>query len=305
MLSFLPPLLRGTITIFLLSLNTVLLVPLLIIVALVRIAIPYKPWHQICTRWAIRIAEAWMKLNSGWMWLTQKLDWDVEGVENLCMDHWYLVTSNHQSWADIFILQHLLNRKIPMLKFFLKQQLIFVPVIGLAWWALDFPFMKRYSKQYLAKHPEKRGQDLESTRRACEKFKYTPVTIFNFLEGTRFTPEKHQLQNSPYRHLLKPKAGGIAYVIGAMGDSIHSLLNITITYPKHWQPTFWEFMSGQVKRVIVRVDQQTIPEQFLNKNYMEDEQFRQEFQQWVSDLWAEKDQLLDELNQTSEGSSPP
>ncbi len=303
MLSFLPPAARGTIAALLLMLNTMLLAPLLISITLLRIVIPLPGWQRGCTSTAIAAAELWITFNSGWMKLTQTMQWDVDGVEHLDKQHWYLVTSNHQSYADIIILQHLLNRKIPMLKFFLKQQLIWIPVIGLCWWALDFPFMKRYSKEYLDKHPSKRGEDFESTRRACEKFKHTPVTVFNFLEGTRFTPAKQQLQQSPYQWLLKPKAGGIAFVVGAMGDSLNSLLDITIAYPNHQQPSFWDFLCGRVDKLQVRVQQRDIPAHFLNRNYNEDQAFRQDFQQWISQLWQEKDELLEQLHQAN-GNAP-
>ncbi len=303
MLSFLPPPLRGAIATSLLFVNTILLVPVLLVVALLRLIIPLHTWRRWCTAVAIGIAELWISINSGWMMLTQKMNWDVQGVEHLDKHHWYLVTSNHQSYADILILQHLFNRKIPMLKFFLKQQLIWVPVIGLAWWALDFPFMKRYSKEYLEKHPEKRGEDYESTRRACEKFKYTPVTVFNFLEGTRFTPAKHDKQQSPYKWLLKPKAGGIGFVLGAMGDTLTCVLDVTIAYPGHRQPSFWEFFCGRVDKIKIRVQQREIPPDFLNRNYSEDEEFRLEFQQWISDLWQEKDALLEQLHSSDNNSN--
>lgn len=295
MLSFLPPIFLGIIAITILVTNTLVLGPLLIIVSLLRFVLPIQTVQIQGTRLAIAIAELWISINSGWMKLTQKMQWDVSGIETLDKQHWYLVTSNHQSWSDIVILQHLLNRKIPMLKFFLKQELIWVPVIGLCWWALDFPFMKRYSRDYLEKHPEKKGEDFKSTQKACEKFKHTPVTIFNFLEGTRFTDEKHQYQKSPYRHLLKPKAGGIGFVIGAMGDNLNCLLDITIVYPNLSRPTFWEFMSGQVNHVTVRVEKKQIPAHFHGSNYFEDESFKKELQSWVSELWHEKDQLLENL----------
>ena len=299
MLSFLPPLLRGIIASLILIINTLVLAPLLICVSLLRFVLPIKTVQIRCTIIAIGIAELWISVNSGWMWLTQKMQWDVQGIETLDKQHWYLGTSNHQSWSDIVILQHLLNRKIPMLKFFLKQQLIWVPVIGLCWWALDFPFMKRYTREYLEKHPEKHGEDFKSTQKACEKFKHTPVTVFNFLEGTRFTDEKHQRQQSPYRHLLKPKAGGIGFVIGAMGDSLNSLLDITIVYPNLSRPSFWQFISGQVDHVIVRVEKKAIPSHFHGKNYFDDEPFKEELQNWVSNLWHEKDQQLEQLKNLS------
>ncbi|GAA5314957.1 MAG: acyltransferase [Candidatus Pelagadaptatus aseana] len=299
MFSFLPAPLRALLAFTILLANILFHAPFLFLVTLLRILLPVFAWQTFCTKVAIAIAENWMSVNSFWMWLTQPLQWDVEGVEKLDKKHWYFVTSNHQSWADIFILQHLLNRRIPMLKFFLKQELIWVPIMGLCWWALDFPFMKRYTKEYLAKHPEMRGKDFESTRKSCEKFQYTPVAVFNFLEGTRFTPAKHQQQDSPYRHLLKPKAGGMGFVLGAMGDSMDSLVDITIHYPDNQQPGFMDFLSGKVNNVIVRVEQKDIPAEFLGKNYSEDEEFRKSFQLWVSELWQDKDDTMERLHELS------
>ena len=142
----------------------------------------------------------------------------------------YLITSNHQTWADIVIVQRILNGKTPQIKFFLKKELIWVPILGLCWWALDFPFMKRYSREYLEKYPEKKGEDLKTTRKACEKFQGLPVCVYNYVEGTRFTEEKHKRQQSPFKYLLKPKAGGIGFVLGAMGNNLQHFLNITLSY---------------------------------------------------------------------------
>jgi hypothetical protein len=49
----------------------------------------------------------------------------------------------------------------------------------------------------------------------------------NFVEGTRFTPAKHAAQQSPYKHLLKPKAGGLALALHVLGDRFDSLLDVT------------------------------------------------------------------------------
>ena len=113
-----------------------------------------------------------------------------------------------------------LTAAVPFLKFFLKKELIWVPILGIAWWALDFPFMKRYSAAVLKKRPHLRGKDIEITRQACKKFKSLPVSIMNFVEGTRFTREKHDKQKSPFTHLLKPKAGGIGFVLSTMGEQL-------------------------------------------------------------------------------------
>lgn len=295
MLFFLPAPVRGVISLLLLILNTLFWFSLLLPCSLLKALLPIPAWQRFLTRVMIRIAESWMAFNSGWMRLAGRTEWDVQGREHLDHDGWYLVTSNHQSWVDILALQHNLNRRMPMLKFFLKQELIWVPVIGICWWALDFPFMKRYSKAYLAKHPEKAGQDRLATQRACEKFKTTPVAVFNFLEGTRLTPEKHAQQQSPYRYLLRPKAGGIAFVLDAMGEQLRSLVDITIHYPDG-APTFWDLLSGRIRKVVMRCQTRTIPAEFLGQDYDNDPAFRARFQAWVSSLWEEKDALLAELH---------
>ena len=241
------------------------------------------------------IAESWIATNSFWMDLVRPIRWDVQGLEQLDMQHSYLVTSNHQSWADILVLQYQFNRRMPFLKFFLKQELIWVPVIGLCWWALEFPFMKRFSKEYLARHPEKRGQDLLTTRRACQRYRSNPVSVFNFLEGTRFTPAKHAQQQSPFRHLLKPRAGGIAFVIDAMGEQLSALVDVTIHYPDG-RPSFWDLLAGNIHRVVLRIDARPIPEPFLGHDYEQDDDYRLAFQQWVNRLWQDKDALLQQLH---------
>jgi 1-acyl-sn-glycerol-3-phosphate acyltransferase len=223
-----------------------------------------------------------------------RTEWDTQGIDELAYRGWYLVNANHQSWVDILVLQHLLNRRIPLLKFFLKQQLIWVPVIGPAWWALDFPFMRRHSTAYLHKHPEKRHQDLETTRRACRKFGLVPTSVMNFAEGTRFTAAKHRAQRSPYRHLLKPKAGALALAVDVLGDRFDELLDVTIVYPAGI-PTFWDLLCGRVPRVIVRVQRRPIPPGLRHGSYVDDPAYRHAFQLWLKTLWDDKDARIDAL----------
>jgi len=294
MLSFLPPAVRGVIALTLLVINTLFWCLLLFALALVKLALPARAVRVRMDPWLNTVATAWIACNSAWMRLTQRTAWDVQGVDELRYAGWYLVNSNHQTWADIFVLQHVLNRRIPMLKFFLKQQLIYVPVIGLAWWALDFPFMKRHSAAQLERHPELRQQDRLTTMRACEKFALVPTCVMNFAEGTRFTRAKHQAQGSPYRHLLKPKAGALALALNAMGEKFHSLLDVTIVYPGG-APDFWQFLCGDTPRIVVRVHQRPIPPEFCAGDYAEDPAFRERFQAWLSALWQEKDAQIDAL----------
>ena len=290
----LPAPLRGLTAASLLALNTLFWVPILLLFALLKLLVPGKSMRLWVDPVLLRIAEAWIAGNSGWMRLTQATVWDVQGLEGLSPRSWYLVNANHQSWVDILVLQHLLNRRIPLLKFFLKQPLIWVPVMGLAWWALDFPFMRRHSEAYLQKHPEMRGRDHETTRRACEKFALIPTSVMNFLEGTRFTAAKQARQQSPYRHLLKPKTGGVAVALNAMGEKFEAVLDVTIVYPDG-VPDFWQFLSGRVRRVVVRVQTLPIPSQLLGGDYAGDAAMRQAYQQWVHELWLAKDARISTL----------
>jgi len=167
-------------------------------------------------------------------------------------------------------------------------------MVGLAWWFLDYPFMKRYARKTIEKHPELRGEDLATTRKACESFRHTPVSILNFLEGSRFTTAKHASQESPYRNLLLPKAGGLAFVLDAMGDSLHSLLDVTIVYPDG-TPTLWDFLAGRLDRVVVHVEERTIPQDMLGGDYLGDAAFRERLQEWVRNLWQQKDERITAL----------
>lgn len=294
MYHFLPAPLRGLISILLLALNTLIWCWPLFMLALIKLLLPIQRLQKPLRNAMVWIAEQWIACNR--LWINNANQWQLHayGTEAVDLQHSYLVTSNHASWVDIFMLQQGFNRRMPFFRFFLKQELIWVPLIGLCWWALEFPFMKRYSAAYLAKHPENKGQDLATTRRACARFKDQSVAIVNFLEGSRFTEVKHHAQHSPYRHLLKPKAGGVAFVIDAMGEQLHALVDVTLYYPGN-TPSFLDMLCGRLKHVEMHVQLRAIPREFIGRDYAQDEAYRLEFQQWVNTLWQEKDALLTQL----------
>jgi len=297
MLHFLPAPINGAIASTLMLLNILFWVPILLLVATVKLLLPFKRVRLVIDPLLLKIAEAWIAGNSGWMRLTQPLQWEVSGLQDLSKRQWYLVICNHQSWVDILVLQHVLNRRIPLLKFFLKKQLIWVPIMGLAWWALEFPFMRRHSEAFLQKHPEERGKDAATTRAACEKYALVPTSVMNFVEGTRFTHAKHQRQQSPYRHLLKPKAGGISLALDAMGEKFGAVLDITIAYPDG-APNFWQFLQGRVPRVIVQARTLAVPRLAASPAEDASQALRELCQGWVNQLWTDKDALLDRLLDT-------
>lgn len=251
---------------------------------------PNQRWRALCTRMVEKIASIWTSANNTYLKF-MPIKWEVTSPDQLKPKDWYLVVANHQSWLDIVILQRMLNRKIPVLKFFIKDQLKWIPFLGFAWWVMGCPFMKRYSKSYLAKKPHKKGKDIASTRKAINKFKQYPAALMNFVEGTRFTYNKHSQQNSPYQHLLKPKAGGISYIISAMEQQIHSLLDVTIIYPdkKH---SLWDFLCRRIETVKVHIRQIPVPKQFQTSQLASDQSIQSEFRDWLNQRWAEKDQLI-------------
>lgn len=290
MLDFLPSPLKGGLSFIGYVINTISLTIPLILLSLIKFILPFKPVIVFLDRVLIGIATLWISINGMNSKIFNKIEWQVTGLDKLQKKDWYLVISNHQSWVDILVLQDVFNRKIPMLKFFLKKELIWVPFLGLAWWALDFPFMKRYSKKFLAANPHLAGKDLESTKKACEKFKHTPVSVMNFVEGTRFTPQKHAAQGSQFNQLLTPKAGGIAFVLGSMGEYLHQIVNVTIAYPGR-VPTFWDFISGKARKVIVDID--VFPVESIHiGDYFGNDAFKKEFCDWLNRLWQEKDEKL-------------
>ncbi|MBX3621169.1 MAG: acyltransferase [Rhizobacter sp.] len=288
MLSRLPAGLRGIFTGFVLGLNTLVIATSLIAPSLLKLLLPFEAVRRACDHALNALASTWVGVNNAWIAAVRPVAWDVQGLEGLHPRGWYLVSCNHQSWVDILVLQRIFHRRIPFLKFFLKQELIWVPVIGLAWWALDFPFMKRGRGQGA------RQNDLKTTREACEKFKRIPTTVINFVEGTRFTPAKQAQQKSPYRHLLRPKIGGLGVALATMGEQFEAVLDVTIVYP-HGAPRFWDLLSGRLDAVIVRVQQREIPAEVLGGDPLGDKPYRQRISNWVEGQWAEKDGLIDSL----------
>lgn len=293
MLHFLPQPIKGTIATLIFILNTMFWCVLLYLVALIKL-LPILNLRTACSKAMIWIAETWIAGNSFEIALMHDVKWDIRLPENLRLDRSYLVIANHQSWVDIVAIQHALNRKIPFLRFFLKSDLRYVPFLGAAWKALDFPFMKRYSKEFLLKHPEKRGEDLAETKRACDKLRGKPISILNFLEGTRFTLRKQERSKSTFKHLLTPKTGGIAFVIEAMGDQFDAILDVTLQYPGGAK-TLWGLFSGKIDAITVWVDRIEIPREMLGGNYFGDDDFRQRMQTWMQDIWKAKDERLSRL----------
>ncbi|MGL5358862.1 MAG: acyltransferase [Shewanella sp.] len=272
--------------------NTVLWAMPILLGSIVKL-IPLTPCKTAATYFLDFCASAWISVNGLIERALHPVDIELSGDDQFSTQEWYMVIANHQSWVDILILQRVFNRKIPFLKFFLKQQLIFVPILGLVWWALDFPFMRRYSTAQLKKNPKLRGKDIEITRKACAKFKTKPVSVMNFVEGTRFSKAKHHRQSSPFQHLLKPKAGGMAFALSAMGEQIHKLVDVAIYYPER-VPSYWDYLTGKLPKVKVHIQVLDITPS-MRGDYLHDRDYKIAFQEQLNQRWLTKDRVLSEL----------
>lgn len=286
--------LRGVLVTAIFSITIIMVTIPIVFFALLRL-IPIPAWQHLLNPCLDASANFWIRVNNWqqrWLLPTRL---EIEGVGDVNPREWYMLVANHQAWADILIIVRTFGTQIPGVKFFYKRSLLWVPVLGLALWGLDFPSMSRHSKAAVARDPSLKGKDLERTRKACARFRYHPVTIINFLEGTRFTAEKHVQQGSSYRHLLMPKAGGLAFALSAMGGQLHQLLDVTIHY-EGGIPSYWDYVRGKVKTIHVQVRQLPIPAELVG-DYEGDPVFRARFQQWVNNLWQHKDETLARLMQ--------
>ncbi|MGI4525471.1 acyltransferase [Klebsiella pneumoniae] len=271
----------------------------IIVAGLIKLLVPIPAVWRSISVFCNFMMYCWCEGLALLLHLNPWLKWDVQGLEGLNKKNWYLLISNHHSWADIVVLCVLFRKHIPMNKYFLKQQLAWVPFIGLACWALDMPFMRRYSRSYLIRHPERRGKDVETTRRSCEKFRAHPTTIVNFVEGSRFTEEKKRETRSPYHNLLPPKAAGIAMALNVLGSQFDKLLNVTLCYPDNHTRPFYDMLSGRLTRIVVRINLVPIGEE-LHSDYVNDKNFKRSFQRWLNGLWEEKDRQLTDIMRDKE-----
>ncbi|MGQ4001801.1 acetyltransferase [Francisellaceae bacterium CB299] len=257
--------------------------------SLLKLIVPIKSIRYHCTTAVQALASFWVSFAIMITELFSPTEIEFEQNAELSKKHTYLVISNHKSWLDTLILMLAFHKKIPFPKFFMKFQMFFVPLIGMVAWALEFPAMKRYSKDYIAKHPEKKGKDIEMTQKYCRNLSTRPTTIVNFVEGTRYAKEK--ALNSRYSHLLNPKAGGIAVILKSLSDKMVGVLNTTIVYDNPNQ-TLWDFMIRKTKKIKVKVDFIPIVDVPLG-DYFNNPKDKQVFQKWLNDLWLTKDRYID------------
>ncbi|RUO29532.1 acyltransferase [Aliidiomarina sanyensis] len=296
MFSFLPAPLRVLINFLWGAIATLVIGLTVILLGIFKFLIPIPPFQRFVSRLANGVFRGWA-YSVSWMFkISYPIEWIIEGDLPDDRNGWYMILCNHQSWVDIPALMHLSRKQLPMPRFFLKQELFWVPVIGVGCWVLDMPFMKRYSREQIEKNPALKGKDIETTREKCEKFRHIPTTVINFCEGTRFTPEKHQKKQSPFQHLLPPKAGGTSFTLQAMGNQFQEILDITLVYPERNEERsiVLDLLAGRLKKIYVYIDRIPVTDD-LRGDYFNDPRFRDHFQNWLNGRWSLKDQRIQEV----------
>jgi 1-acyl-sn-glycerol-3-phosphate acyltransferase len=291
--------LQGTIVILIVAVSTTVITAIIFVLSIFKLLAPAGRARNAMTHWLSSLGELWVSINKAMTWLNRDM-WDIRLPDDLDHKGRYLIFCNHQSGVDILALQYCLNRKAPFGRFLLKQQLIWVPVLGVAWWALDMAFLRRYSKQQLPQDPALRGKDLENAARACEKLKHIPVSMITFPEGTRLSEAKREQQNSPFKHLLRPRYGGVGQVLYSFDDALDCLIDVTIVYPDG-TPSVWHFVSGQVKNIIVDIRLRTIDEAIRGRNFREDSDAKYQLNNWLNQIWEEKEAYISHTLESRQG----
>ncbi len=288
---------QGVVVILIVTISTTLLTAILCVLALFKLLTPAGRARNAITHWSSSLGELWVSINKAMAWPNRDM-WDIHMPDGISHKGRYLVTCNHQSGVDILALQHSLNRRAPFGRYLLKQQLIWVPVLGVAWWALDMAFLRRYSRQELLKNPSLRGKDLENAARACEKLKHIPVSMMTFPEGTRFTPAKRDQQKSPYQHLLRPRYGGVGQVVYSFDDALDGVIDVTICYPDG-VPTVWQLVSGQIKKIVLHIQLRPVDEAVRGRNFRQDSTAKKALKAWLDNMWDDKEAYINNELQKS------
>ena len=274
-------LLKGTIVALVVAITTLAVCIPLYLFGLVRLVVRPQSFRRRLAQPMDRVIDVWVSVFRQLIHRFHliKIDLDMP-VEIHDRNRWRVILCNHQSWVDIILLQSSFRDVAPVLKFFTKRELIWVPLVGIAMWILGFPYVYRSRSHSDHMTAAQRESNEAVMRREGKRFLEKPVAVINFVEGTRFSAEKRDSRDSPYENLLAPRRGGILRSLLVLGDHVTSVLDVTIVYSGE-VPGFWDLLTGRADRarMIVReVDRPLLEEDALSA--------------WLDTRWREKDEIL-------------
>ncbi len=267
---------KATASLLLIGCNLIFFCAPLVLLALAKLALPrsarIRHGMEAVYRAAVAVDDAWLRHAAGTRWTAPALA--------LPRDRNCMVVCNHVSWADIFLVQSLIARGGPVVKFLCKRSLVWLPMIGIVAWAFGFPLVKRDAKR-AEDEADRRARDIARVREACAVLREAPSAMLTFAEGTRFTAEKHRRLRSSYAHLLPPRAGGFRAIYESLRGLDFGVVDVTLVYPPG--ATFWRFLGGAAAAVDVRAE-------VFDGAALADA----DLGDWLRGRWRAKDRLLAE-----------
>lgn len=224
---------------------------------------PFRQWINNCTEFCYRGA---VGVHNFWMFSVVGINLNIKGE---LPDHDSpVIISNHQTWTDIPVLHGAVTLGGgPTLKFLIKRELLWVPIIGWICYSLNFPRLNR------GQGSQARTKDYAAIQAFSKSLHHERGALLIFAEGTRFTDIKHHNQSSPYRHLLVPRPGGLKVAMETVPPNT-PVVDLTIVY--HGTTHFWRCLGGSTKEIDVVI-----------RTYPGDE--IKEVRDWLNDRWQEKD----------------
>ena len=241
----------------------------ILVAGFIKILLPPGPLKRACHAVTTFSYRGTVWVNSFWMVRVLGIKINVEGE---LPDHPApVIVCNHQSWFDIPVLQHVITDQGPIIKFMIKQQLIWVPVLGWICLALNFPRLRREERKMSME------KDFFSIRTALADVSNESGALLVFPESTRFAHDKWLAQKSPYRHLLIPRVGALRLTISGVPAGT-PVLDVTIRYDGG-ESDFWRCMHKATKVVTVKLETRDASE-------------LENTRAWLAESWSRKDRFI-------------
>lgn len=268
-----------------------------ILLAVIKLMVPVSRIKVRSYQAMIWIYGIAVKINDFLLFGIMKNKLHIQNPGALNKERNYLILSNHQSWADILILQSFLNKNTPPIRFIVKRELIFMPLIGLICWAYEYPFVRRGSLKSKKETNHKTSKDMYTIRNKIDHMSSSNLSIINFVEGTRFNILKSKKFASRYKHLLNPHAGGLFHILKNYGEKLDTVLNFTIVYGCR-APFFWKFIGGRCRHILVDLQEIQKEDLMTSLGATNEEIHFNAVSNWLKELWKEKDEKMNEMIRT-------
>jgi 1-acyl-sn-glycerol-3-phosphate acyltransferase len=249
--------------------NLLLGFAVLLPISIISWLIPLPAVSRCCTVTADHIYGIAVKLDTFWMQHILGIELVIKGKTNTHQSP--VVMCNHQSWFDIPLVQHVITGNGPIIKFLVKREIVWIPVIGWICLVLNFPRLRR------GKNNGTGESDFSIIRKASKGHGNDSGALLIFPEGTRFSEAKKVKQKTLYHHLLKPKAGGLR-MIKQHASADTNLVDITINYHQK-NVHIWNCLRADPAKITITIEHYNLKE-------------IDDIETWLNNRWLEKDKLL-------------